>query len=173
MSFQGFRNSRNFKNLKPRLAPAKLCFASIAATIPLLLAASGCAHGPFAHRGPEVLSAHSEPGTVELNRDLVPTHRAAILAEIRDTQSRVTSVVLKIYGSPIEIPMRNTHGTTWRAELSSRRLEQMAVVGKTTRYQVDIIARDQDGGEGRADKIVEIAVKTPGISRAVNDAGPG
>src|SRR4051812_22527482 len=95
----------------------------------------------IASTGPTIMNAHAEPSTVELNRNLKPTRTPEILADVKDFRSKVTDVKLKFMHVPIQIPMKNIGGTTWRAELSPRQLQMLAVSGKTIKYDATIIAK--------------------------------
>jgi hypothetical protein len=146
----------------------------------LAIGASGCATGQSARNnasqdtsasGPSVVYARSEPSTVELNRDFQPTQPAEVLADVKDAESKVSDVKLQFTSIPLEIPMENIGGTTWRAQLTPRQLEMLAVSGRTTRYEANVIARNQDGKTSMTTKPVDVAVKAPDLTGAGTGSG--
>jgi hypothetical protein len=98
-----------------------------------------------ASTGPAVVYTRVEPSTVELNRDFQPSKPAEVLADVKDFNSKVKDVKLQFENVPLEIPMENIGGSTWRAQLTPRQLEMLAVNGKTTSYKAHVVARDEDG----------------------------
>ena len=124
-----------------------------------------------ANSGPTVVSARAEPGTIELNRDRQPTRPAEVIADIKDFTSKVTDVKLQFTNLPLEIPMENIGGSTWRAQISPRQLEMLAVSGRTTRYEANVIVRNEDGKTGMSKNPVEVAVKAPEVSGSQTGAG--
>ena len=111
--------------------------------------------------GPTVLFAHTEPGTIDVNRDLQPLRTATITADVKDFKSRITDVKLEFSKIPLEIPMKNTSGSTWKAELTPRQIEMLAVLGKTMKYEVQVIAKNEDGQISMSLKPVEVEVRAP------------
>lgn len=154
--------------MKNPAAFPKPLLSAVVAPIALAAGLAGCSHGKPAVQspadGPAVVFARSEPGTVELNRNLRPDHRAIVLADVRDFRARVTSVQLRFSNAPIVVRMRNIGATTWRAELNASQLEQMAISGRIMRYQARIEARDANGTTSVSTQTVEIAVKAPELS---------
>lgn len=137
----------------------------------LLLAIAGCSHGdiqPPVHdgRGPTVLSAHGEPGVIELNRDLQPIERPIVVADVKDFKASVTHVVLQFKNAPITVQMHRVSGTQWEAELTPRQLEQMAVSGHTVHYEAVVVAEDAAGETGTSRSPISIAVKAPDADEA-------
>lgn len=116
--------------------------------------------------GPTVLFARSEPGTIELDRNLDPEQSPQILADVKDFHAKVTDVRVQFQHIPLEVPMENVGGTTWRATLSPRQLEMLAVYGKTMRYDAQVIATNDQGQVGMSEKPIEVAVKAPKIAQA-------
>lgn len=142
----------------------------------IIVIASGCSSGPFAssesgkdiaQTGPTVLNARSEPGTIELNRDLKTNTPAEILADVKDFQSKISDVRLQFLSVPLEIAMQNIGGTTWRAQLNPEQLQMLAVSGKTIKYDANIIARDIDGHSNMAKSPIQVAIKAPDLSKNV------
>lgn len=109
--------------------------------------------------GPAVIAVRAEPRVVELNRDFQPMHPTAVMADVKDFTSKIEAVILRFEGIPLEIPMENLGGTLWRAELTQRQLELLAVTGKTIRYEAHVIARNAEGKEGKTPVPVEVAIK--------------
>lgn len=124
-----------------------------------------------ANNGPAVVSAKTEPGTIELNRDLQPTRPAEVVADIKDFTSKITEVKLQFANIPLEIPMENVGGSTWRAQLSPRQLEMLAVSGRTTRYEANVIAKNEDGKTAMTKNPVEVAVKAPDLAGSQTGSG--
>lgn len=142
-----------------------------AATGVVLLGIPGCSHGDLKSgtlnaQGPTVLSAHGEPGVVELNHYLQPIQRPIVVAEIKDFKSDITHVVLQFKNAPITVPMHYIGGTQWEAELTPRQLEQMAVSGHTVHYEAVVVAQDAAGDTGTSQSPVSIAVKAPNADEA-------
>lgn len=119
----------------------------------------------IASSGPTVLFARTQPGTIELDRDLVPIQSAQVLADVKDFKSKITDVKLQFQNVPLEVPMENIGGTTWRAVLSPRQLELLAVSGKTIKYDAQVVARNEEGQVGMSEKPVQVAIKAPDISK--------
>jgi hypothetical protein len=115
-----------------------------------------------ASEGPAVISARTEPSTIELNRDHQPLRPSVVRADVKDFTAPIQEVVLRFEGVPLEIPMENVGGTIWRAELTQRQLEMLAVTGQTIRYQAHVIARNSQGKLGRTPVPVDVAIKSPG-----------
>jgi hypothetical protein len=139
-----------------------------------LLVANGCSSLPgqsesgksISSTGPTVLNARAEPSTVELNRNLQPIQNAEIVADVKDFTSKVTSVKLRFVDVPIQVPMENIGGTTWRAQLSSGQLRALAVSGKTINYDANIIAKNEKGQTAMSSSPVTVAVAAPDLSRS-------
>jgi hypothetical protein len=115
--------------------------------------------------GPSILNVQSSPTTVELNRSLQAEKTPEVVADVKDFRSKITSVVLKFKHVPLQIPMENIGGTTWRAVLSQQQLETMAVSGKTINYDASVIARNAEGQVVESNTPVIIAIKAPDISQ--------
>jgi hypothetical protein len=113
-----------------------------------------------------ILTARTEPGTIELNRDLQPLRVPVVQADVRDFHSKVKEVMLEFDNIPVTVPMKNVGGDTWEVELDDRALEMMAVSGQTTKYGAEIIAVNEDGKKGLSEKPVEIAVKAPRLAKS-------
>ena len=121
----------------------------------------------LASTGPSVLDIHTNPGTFELNRTLHPLTGTEIVASVKDFSSNVTSVTLKFMNLPIEVPMTSAGGGLWRCALSEGQLKQLAVAGKTMRYEVQVIAKDAKGVISAGTKTTDVAIKTPDLSSDV------
>jgi len=115
--------------------------------------------------GPTIMNARTTPTTVELNRDLQPLQKAEVMADVKDFNSKVTDVRLKFKNIPIQIPMQHIQGTTWRAQITQRQLQMLAVSGKTIKYDASIIARDERGMTGESASNISVAIKAPDLSR--------
>jgi len=111
--------------------------------------------------GPSISGMRSEPRVIELTSDYQPMHPSEVLANVSDPGSRITQVLLRFEGIPMEIPMENLGGYLWRAELTQRQLEVLAVHGQTVRYEARIVATNAEGQETRTDEPVDVQVKTP------------
>lgn len=138
-----------------------------------LLFASACASNPvsisnktdrdLAASGPTVVDAHTDPSTFELSRQLGPKG-AEIIASVQDFDSRIRSVKLSFTHVPLEIPMTHVVGNTWKAELTDKQLQKLAVEGTTMKYEAYVMASDKDGKISASPKAVTIAVKAPELS---------
>ncbi len=134
-----------------------------------LLFSSGCSSGTqrpveLASNGPTVVNARSEPGTVVLNRDLQPVQPAEVLADVKDFKYNIIDVRLKFRNLPLEIPLENVGGTTWKTELSPQELQQLAVSGKTMKYQADIVAKNSSGDQAKTQDPINITIQAPDLS---------
>lgn len=117
-----------------------------------------------ANSGPTVVYAKTEPGTIELNRNFQPARPAEVVADIKDFTGKITDVKLQFANIPLEIPMENIGGSTWRAQFTPRQLEMLAVSGRTTRYEANVIARNNEGKTTMSKNPVEVAVKAPELT---------
>jgi hypothetical protein len=147
------------------MKPFRLCYAlGISALI-----ISGCSTGSqkpvqISSNGPTIVNARTEPGVVILNRDLQPNQPAEVLADIKDFKYNIVDVRLKFRDVPLEVPLENIGGTTWKAQLSPQELQMLAVSGKTIKYQADIIAQNSTGDTGKTQDPLTIAVRAPDLS---------
>ena len=143
-------------------------------TLGICLAVEGCSslphqnHSghPIAASGPAILSARAEPSTIELNRNLQPIKPPEILAEVKDFKGKVTDVKLRFINIPIQVPMENIGGTTWRAELTPQQLQMLAVSGKTMSYDANVVAKNDQGQTGMTQSPVTVAIKSPDLSQS-------
>jgi hypothetical protein len=136
-------------------------------TLVLMSCSSGPA--PVKQSDPEspiILTVRTDPGTIELNRDLQPLRVPKIQADIEDLHSSVTEVTLEFSNVPLTLPMTHVGGGVWEAQLDSRALEMMAVSGQTAKYGAQIVAKNADGKEALGERPVEVAVKAPQLAKA-------
>jgi hypothetical protein len=144
--------------------------STLALAILFLLLSAGCSSGPELTRSepgaPTILTTRSNPGTIELNRDLQPIQTPVVQADVKDFKSQVTEVTLEFANIPVTLPMKRVNGDTWEAELDDRVLEMMAVSGQVTKYDAKVIAKNADGKIGLSDNPVEIAIKAPQLARS-------
>lgn len=129
----------------------------------------GCSTGQqqaieLSQNGPTVLNARAEPGVVVLNRDLLPNRPAEVLADVKDFKSNILDVRLKFEDVPMEVPMQNIGGTTWRAELTPQQLQQLAISGKTVKYAATVVARNTKGETTTGSEPIYVAVRTPDLA---------
>jgi hypothetical protein len=130
---------------------------------------SGPAPKPQSDPGsPIILTARTEPGTIELNRDLQPIRTPKILADVEDLHSKVTEVELEFENVPLTVPMTKGEGNTWEVQLDDHALEMMAVSGETAKYGAQIIAKNADGKRALSEKPLIISVKAPSLAKASN-----
>lgn len=108
-----------------------------------------------------MLNPRTQPGTIELDRDLLPTTSAEVLADVKDLSSNVNDVRVRFAHVPIEVPMTNVGATTWRATLSARELQLLAVPGRTMTYDANIVAKDEAGQTSVSKNTVQVAIKAP------------
>jgi hypothetical protein len=118
----------------------------------------------LAVNGPSIINARTVPETIELSTDLRPQQPAEILADVKDFNSQISDVKLRFLHAPIEVPMRNIGGTTWRATLTNSQLRMLAVSGKTMSYDAQIIAQNANGQSSTTQNPVEVQIKTPDLS---------
>jgi len=123
---------------------------------------AGTSGREIAAKGPTVLNERVVPKTVELNRKLQPAQAPEIVADVKDFDSRVTNVRLRFLHVPLEVPMTNISSTTWRATLSSKDLQKLAVAGETMTYEAEIVARDEKG-QVATSKPLTVAIKSPDV----------
>ena len=69
--------------------------------------------------------------------------------------------MLRFTHVPIEVPMTNVGATTWRATLSARELQLLAVAGRTMTYDANIVAKDEAGQTRCQQEPVQVAIKAP------------
>ena len=139
----------------------------------MLLTGAACSSMPgqsessqnLSANGPTILNARTQPGTIELNTALQPNQPAEILADVKDFNSTITDVKLRFVHVPLELPMKNIGGTTWRAQLSPKQLQLLAVSGKTMKYDANIIAKNEAGQTAVSGEPVTVAVKTPEVAK--------
>lgn len=112
--------------------------------------------------GPTVVNARAEPGTILLNGDLQPITPSKVLAEVKDFKSPVVETHLKFADVPLDVPMENIGGTTWKAELTPPELQMLAVSGKTVNYSANIVAQNAQGAVSDS-KPLTLTVKTPDL----------
>jgi hypothetical protein len=60
--------------------------------------------------------------------------------------------------------MQKVGGTTWRAELSQRQLQMMAVSGKTIKYDATVIAKNDKGQTTESSSPITLAIKAPEVA---------
>lgn len=133
-----------------------------------MIGSSGPSDKEISSRGPTVLYVRAQPGTIELNRNLQPTQSAEVLADVKDFRDKVTEVKLRFVNVPLEIPMKNVGGTTWRAELTAAQLKKLAVSGETIRYETEVVAKNSKGQIAVSDKPAVVAIKAPELSKRVS-----
>jgi hypothetical protein len=86
------------------------------------------------------------------------------MATVQDFDSKVKSVKLSFTHVPLEIPMTHLNGNIWRAELTDKQLQKLAVEGQTMNYEAYVMASDKDGKMSASPKAVTISVKAPDLS---------
>jgi len=148
---------------------------ALSVLFPVFLAlASGCSTfgkgnktsaNDLAANGPTIVDARTNPGTFELNRNLQAAGPTEILAEVKDFTSNIDEVRLRFVNVPMEIPMKNIGGSTWRAELSAEQLKKLAVGGQTMQYQVNVIAKNADGQTAVSREPIQVSVKAPDMAQ--------
>ena len=114
-----------------------------------------------ASRGPVVMNPRSSPEKVELNRYLQAKQPQQFYAEVQDMTSPITEVRARLGGTNVEIPMEKVGGTTYRGELSSDQLKQLAISGQTVEYKAQITARNENGVIGMSKEVAELEIKAP------------
>jgi hypothetical protein len=119
----------------------------------------------LASSGPTVLNPRANPSVIELNSNFQPKQPAEVLADVKDFTSPITDVKLRFNHAPLEVPMEHVQGSTWRAMLSPEQVKTLAVGGQTTRYDANVIARNQDGQTASSKNPVEIVVKAPDLAQ--------
>ncbi len=142
----------------------------------LLLASTflaSCSSGPEPVRrsdpdSPIILTTRTEPGTIELNRDLQPLKVPKIQVDIDDSHSKVTEVMLAFDNVPLSVPMNHVGGKTWEVQLDAHALEMMAVSGQTAKYGAQIMAENENGKKALSEKPVQISIKAPQLAKPSN-----
>jgi len=145
----------------------------------MLAAVTGCSSAPKNSNGnpngateisadhPSVLNARAEPQVVTLNRDLQPNQQAEVLADVKFFKGQISGVTLKFRDIPLEVPLENIGGTTWRAEFSPRQLQALAVSGKTVQYKADVIAKDDQGETAKSPDAIIVVIQAPDLGHGV------
>lgn len=136
-----------------------------------IVSLTSCSSGPAPSKesdpgSPIILTTRTEPGTIELNRDLQPLRVPKVQADIEDLHSKVTEVTLEFEDIPVTVPMTNVGGSTWEVQLDEHALEMMAVSGQTAKYGATIMAKNADGKRALTEKPVEISVKAPSLAKS-------
>lgn len=121
----------------------------------------------IAATGPTVMNVRTEPSTIELNTRLQPITSAEVLADVKDFHNKVSSVTLRFSDVPLQVPMQNVGGTTWRAHLTKDQLQMLAVSGKTISYDANVVAKNDKGQSSVSRTPVAVAIKTPEITRSI------
>ncbi|HUP58126.1 MAG TPA: hypothetical protein VM598_11780 [Bdellovibrionota bacterium] len=116
-------------------------------------------------QGPTILNARVSPSPIELNTQLQPTQQVEILADVKDFNANINDVRLRFVNVPLEVPMKNVGGTTWRATLSPKQLQMLAVSGKTMEYQANVIAKNEAGEVAVGSDPLMVAVNTPDLAK--------
>jgi hypothetical protein len=135
----------------------------------LLINLTGCASmsgqpesgKDIASTGPTIMNARTTPTTIQLNQNLVAVEKPAITADVKDFNHKISDVKLKFVHVPVEVPMENMGGTTWRATLSTEQLQLLAVTGKTVRYEANVVASNDKGQTAISQTPVTISIKAP------------
>ena len=139
----------------------------------LASAATGCSSAPsrtaengepFPSSGPAVVFVRPKPSLIELGPDFSPAQPAEVLADIKDFSGKINDVRLRFVGIPLEVPMENVGGSTWRALFTPRQLQLLAVSGTTIHYEAHVVARDEEGKTGSSRIPVDLAVQAPEIA---------
>ncbi len=107
------------------------------------------------------MNARTTPTTIQLNQNLVAVEKPAITADVKDFNHKISDVKLKFVHVPVEVPMENMGGTTWRATLSTEQLQLLAVTGKTVRYEANVVASNDKGQTAISQTPVTISIKAP------------
>ena len=156
-------------SMKTKMIATQCAILSISA----MLFAGGCStitgkesDKEIAAMGPTIMNVRTEPSTIELNGNLQPVTSAEVLADVKDFHSRVSGVSLRFTSVPLQIPMENIGGTTWRATLTPDQLQMLAVSGKTISYDATVVAKNVKGQTAMSQKPVEVAIKTPEIAKS-------
>ncbi len=115
----------------------------------------------IASTGPTIMNARTTPATIQLNQNLLPTEKPAITADVKDFNHKIADVKLKFIHVPVEVPMENLGGTTWRATLSTEQLQLLAVTGRTVRYEANVVASNDKGQTAISQTPITISIKAP------------
>lgn len=117
-------------------------------------------------KGPAVVYVRADPGSVVLDEEFKPARPFDILADIKDFDARIDKAKLRFVGVPLEIPMEKAGGSTWRARMTPRQLELLAVAGQTVQYQAHVVARDDKGRSGTSQVPVSFSIRAPELAGA-------
>ncbi|MDR3607522.1 MAG: hypothetical protein P4M08_09090 [Oligoflexia bacterium] len=152
----------------------------VLSTIGMIAMSSGCSTFGGGHKsseeiastGPTILTAKSNPSTIELDQNLEPKQNAYVFADVKDFSSRVQNVHVKFLHVPIDLPMKQVAGTTWEAELTPAQLKELAVSGQTIRYQANIVAMNAKGQTAVGASPLEISIRSPAPDQLSGIAAP-
>ena len=117
----------------------------------------------IASMGPTIMNARTTPSTIQLNKNLLPTEKPTVIADVKDFNHRVTDVRVKFIHVPVEVPMENLGGTTWRAVLTPEQLQLLAVTGKTVKYEANVVANNDKGQTAISQTPITISIKAPDL----------
>ena len=115
----------------------------------------------IASTGPTIMNARTTPVTIQLNQHMLPTEKPAVTADVKDFNHKIADVKLKFIHVPVEVPMENLGGTTWRATLTPEQLQLLAVTGKTVRYEANVVASNDKGQTAITQAPITISIKAP------------
>lgn len=115
----------------------------------------------IASTGPTIMNARTTPTTIQLNQNLQPTEKPTVTADVKDFNNRVSDVKLKFIHVPVEVPMQNLGGTTWRATLTPEQLQLLAVSGRTVRYEANVVASNDKGQTAITQTPITIQIRAP------------
>ncbi len=119
-----------------------------------------------AEDGPVITAARAEPATVALDRYLRPGQPASITADVHDFRSPIVDVRARFLQVPLELPMKNVGGNTWRAELTPQQLRMLSVSGQTMRYDASVVVKDEQGREVTSPQTFEVAIQAPDLAQS-------
>ncbi|OFY99724.1 MAG: hypothetical protein A2Z97_05020 [Bdellovibrionales bacterium GWB1_52_6] len=114
--------------------------------------------------GPTVINQRAVPDSIEIGKDMATPKAPEFLADIKDFNAQVSDVRVRFLHVPLEVPMQNIGGTTWRASLTPRQVQDLAVSGESMRYEANIIATNTDGQTAVSTSPVSITIKAAEVA---------
>jgi hypothetical protein len=124
---------------------------------------------------PVVVNPRAEPKMVNLSEGLSTPKPVEVFADVKTfdagldkvslrlTFSPETEQRMKFFKKPIEMRMENVGGTTWRARLTNRELEMLAINGESITYQGQILAQNDRGQITMSGEPIEITIHAPAV----------
>jgi len=114
--------------------------------------------------GPTVMNERAVPDSVEFSKTAGTPKSPEILADVKDFNAEVSDVRVRFLHVPLELTMQNIGGTTWRASLTPKQLQDLAVTGETMRYEANVIATNNQGQTAVSTSPITLTIKAADVA---------